>query len=104
MCMCTREKIRSNVETKKREKQSYRTIDQNELINIRSCEHKVAKMCYILQLERAYHSGLVMVVSTTVPGGGFSRRPRLSWNIRLLIRFLTTTTANLGLRETQSMS
>lgn len=40
-----------------------------------------------------------MTVSTTVPGGGLARPCRPSWNIRLLILFFTTTTANLGLGE-----
>ena len=46
-----------------------------------------------------HHSGLVMTVSTTVPGGGLDSWPLISANMRLLILFFTTTTENLGLRR-----
>ena len=44
-----------------------------------------------------HHSGLVTSESTTVPGGGFLSSPCTLWKMRVLIRFFTTTTQNLGL-------
>ena len=44
-----------------------------------------------------HHSGQVISVSTMVPGFGLSILPRLCFMIRVLIRFFTTTMANLGL-------
>ena len=50
-------------------------------------------------LISAHHSGLVTLVSTTVPGGGLERSRPLAANRRVLILFFTTITVNLGLQK-----
>lgn len=46
----------------------------------------------------AYHSGRVTSVSMTVPGGGLVNLSPIMVKNLLLMRFLTTTTLNLGLQ------
>ena len=55
------------------------------------------EFCIYTAIRWTHHSGFVTSVSITVPGGGLVSCPLKSWNMRVLILFLTTTTESLGL-------